>query len=113
MTSVATVITRLEGGAGVLALRGVLGLDRSAFEPVIVTGSGGRLLDLANANGVEVIVHPVLKATIDPVNDPRAVRWLARLAARRAGIRRIGHIYHGFPVPRIPVARPPVRLHRA
>jgi hypothetical protein len=41
MTSVATVITRLEGGAGVMALRGVLGLDRSAFEPVIVTGSGG------------------------------------------------------------------------
>jgi len=119
MSSVATVITRLEGGAGVMALRGVLSLDRSAFEPVIITGSGGRLLDLASAHGVEIIVDPVIKATIDPVTDLRAVRWLTslltdrkpdvvhthcakagtigRLAARRAGTPRVVHTYHGFP----------------
>jgi glycosyltransferase involved in cell wall biosynthesis len=119
VTSVATVITRLEGGAGAMALRGVLGLDRSAFEPVIITGSGGRLLELASAHGVEVIVDPVLKATIDPMSDLRAVRRLAslladrkpdvvhthcakagtigRLAARRAGTCTIVHTYHGFP----------------
>ena len=119
MTSVTTVITRLEGGAGVMALRGILSLDRSAFEPVIITGSGDRLLDLASAHGVEIIVDPVLKATIDPVTDLRAVRWLTslltdrkpdvvhthcakagtigRLAARRAGTPRVVHTYHGFP----------------
>ena len=124
-TRVVTVITRLEGGAGALALRGVLGLDRVEFEQVIVTGSGGRLVEQAAAHGVEVVVHPVLKPTIDPLSDLRAARWLAalladrqpdvvhthcakagtigRLAARRAGIAHDRAYLPRVPVPRVPV----------
>jgi len=116
---VATVITRLDGGAGALALCGVLGLDRDAFQPLIITGSGGRLLDKAADNGVQVVIEPMLRPAIAPVSDLRATRWLAallaerrpdvvhthcakagaigRLAARRAGTARIVHTYHGFP----------------
>jgi glycosyltransferase involved in cell wall biosynthesis len=119
VTRVVTVITRLEGGAGALALRGALALDETAFEQVVVTGSGGRLLEQAVARDLEVVVSPVLKPTIDPLSDLRAVRWLAaelerirpdvvhthcakagtvgRIAARRAGLHRIVHTYHGFP----------------
>jgi hypothetical protein len=50
---VATVITRLEGGAGVLALRGARALDPAVAVPTIVTGSGSRLLlDQAAAAGL-------------------------------------------------------------
>ena len=38
---VATVITRLEGGAGILALRGAMTLDADAFGLTLVTGRGG------------------------------------------------------------------------
>jgi glycosyltransferase involved in cell wall biosynthesis len=116
---IATVITRLEGGAGQHALRGVQALDRDGFAPVIITGSGGRLVAQAAECGIEVVIEPMLRPTIAPRTDVRAVRWLSsvfaglrpdvvhthcakagaigRLAARRAGIGRIVHTYHGFP----------------
>lgn len=119
MKRVVTIITRLEGGAGTLALRGARALPCETFQQVIVAGSGGRLADEARAHGIEVVISPVLRSTIEATSDVRALRWLTamiadrepdivhthcakagaigRLAARRVGTNRIVHTYHGFP----------------
>lgn len=117
--AVATLITRLEGGAGVLTVRGATALDPSQFQVTIITGSGNHLLEEAAAAGLEVIMEPSLRTPIDPRSDLRALRALSdllgkrsfdvahthtakagtlgRIAAHRAGVPRIVHTYHGFP----------------
>jgi glycosyltransferase involved in cell wall biosynthesis len=116
---VVTLITRLEGGAGGLALRGAKALDPAEFETTIIAGSGNHLLDEAAAVGLEVIVEPTLRTPLDPRSDVRALRALSallsqrsfdvahthtskagalgRIAAHRAAVPRIVHTYHGFP----------------
>ena len=116
---VVTLITRLEGGAGILTLRGAKALDPEQFRVTIVTGSGSDLLDQAAAAGLEVIIESALRTPIDPWRDVQALRALStllrkrpfdvahthtakagvlgRLAANRAAVPRIVHTYHGFP----------------
>lgn len=116
---VTTVITRLEGGAGAMALRGARALDPREFEVTLITGSGDRLLAEASAAGLRTVVEPALRAPIAPAADALALRRITavlhrrgfdvvhthcakagavgRVAARRAGVPRIVHSYHGFP----------------
>ncbi len=117
---VATVITRLEGGAGQHALRGALIMDPAACQMTIITGSGDPLLlERAAAGGLEVLIEPALRAPIAPGSDLLALVRLrnlfgrrsfdvvhthtakagvaGRLAAHRACVPRLVHTYHGFP----------------
>jgi glycosyltransferase involved in cell wall biosynthesis len=116
---VAVVITRLEGGAGILALHGARVLDPSQFEVTVITGGGDPLAQAARAAGLEVVAEPSLRAPIGPARDLLALRKLTsllrrrrfgvvhthtakagaigRIAAHRAGVSRVIHTYHGFP----------------
>lgn len=113
---VATVVTRLQAGAGIVALRGAEALAERGHQVTIIAGSGDRLLDEACT---EVIMEPSLRSPIAPRDDLLALRHLTalfarrhfdvvhthsakagtvgRLAAHRAGVPRIVHTYHGFP----------------
>jgi glycosyltransferase involved in cell wall biosynthesis len=120
---VSVVVTRLQAGAGVVALRGAMALDPERFAVTMVAGrgdsSGDRLFAEAATAGIEVITEPALCAPIAPRDDLRALRRLTelfgrrgfdvvhthcakagavgRLAAHRAGVPRIVHTFHGFP----------------
>ena len=109
----------MEGGAGLLALRGAKAVASGAIELTIVTGRGDRLLEAATAAGLEVILEPSLRAPIVPQSDLRALHRLValfeerdfdvvhthtakagalgRMAARRTEVPRIVHTFHGFP----------------
>jgi glycosyltransferase involved in cell wall biosynthesis len=116
---VAQIVTRFIAGAGGVALRGALHLDRDRYRVTIVTGEGGPLTELAEQAGMEVVIEPSLVSPLSPGDDLTALRRLTRictdrrfdvvhthsakagalgrLAAHRCGVPVIVHSYHGFP----------------
>jgi len=103
---VATVITRLSAGAGGVALRGALALDRERYEVTMITGGtgltgergpagdrvltgadavrcapAGDLLAEAYAAGLGVVRVPALVPQIAPRQDAAALRALTTLLA--------------------------------
>ena len=86
------MITRLQAGAGGVALRGAQALDAERYEVTIVAGdcgagadsdgSGDSLLARATAAGLTVVSVPELVSPISPGHDRRALRRLTELMAR-------------------------------
>jgi glycosyltransferase involved in cell wall biosynthesis len=117
---VAQVVTRFTAGAGGIALRGALALDRDRYVNTILAADGGSLLASAEEAGLEVIRlrHMAGGRGIYPWRDARGIEELSehllaqrfdlvhthsakagalgRLAARRIGIPAV-HTFHGFP----------------
>ena len=89
--SVAVVVTRLQAGAGGVALRGAQALDPLRYEITIIAGdsgggadsdgSGDSMLVRATAGGLNVVTVPELVSPISPGNDRRALRRLTELLA--------------------------------
>jgi glycosyltransferase involved in cell wall biosynthesis len=117
--AVAQVITRFTAGAGGVALRGALALDRERFDVRVFAAPGGSLTPEAIEAGIPVVPIPSLRPELDPVHDRRALEELTghlartrfdvvhthsakagaigRWAGRRARVPTIVHTFHGFP----------------
>ena len=90
--SVAVVVTRLQAGAGGVAMRGALALDPLRYEATIIAGDSGggadsdgsgdsMLIRAANA-GLRVVIVPELVSQISPASDSRALRRLTEQLAQ-------------------------------
>ena len=129
------MVTRLQAGAGGVALRGALALDPERYEATIIAGdtdgvadadgSGDRLLVHAAAAGLRVVSLPELVSPISPRQDTRCLHLLTEHLARcgydvvhthsakagalgRLAAERAGHAPRGAHVPWLPVPRVPV-----
>lgn len=118
-TRVCHVITKLElGGAQQNTLYTVTHLDPSRFEPLLVTGREGVLVEEARASGVRLHLLDSLRREVSAAGDLRALRdlvgvlrrerpdivhthsskagVLGRWAAALAGVPCVVHTIHGF-----------------
>ena len=72
-------ITKLEfGGAQQNTLYTLAALDRRRFEPVLVTGPEGYLMDQAREMDADLRVIRHMERPVNPVRDLRAYRELVR-----------------------------------
>ncbi len=88
---VAVVITRLQAGAGGVALRGALALDPMRYQAAIITGdtgtgsdsdgSGDSMLVQAESAGLRAVSVPDLVSPIAPAKDLRALGRLTAVLA--------------------------------
>ena len=119
MVNVAQVVTRFIAGAGGVALRGALALDRDRFSVTILSHDGGPLFAEAERAGFQVVRLRHMCPELSPLQDRRALNELqarlaeggfevvhthsakagalGRVAAHRLGIPGIVHTLHGFP----------------
>jgi glycosyltransferase involved in cell wall biosynthesis len=89
--SVAVIVTRLQAGAGGVALRGALALDPLRYAVTIIAGdtggsadsdgSGDSMLVRAANAGLRVVSVPELVSQISPASDSRARRRLTEQLA--------------------------------
>ncbi len=116
---VAQVVTRFIAGAGGVALRGSLALQRAGYSIAILTADGGDLLGEAEGAGLQVVRLRHMRPEINPREDFLALNELrqalfrlrpavvhthsakagaiGRLAAHQLASAAIVHTFHGFP----------------
>lgn len=115
------VITKLEfGGAQQHALYITANLDKSRYDPILITGPEGYLMDDARNMGIDLRIAPSMERPVNPFADLRTCRELVALlkpygnkpsivhtnsskagilgrwAAHRVGVPVILHTIHGF-----------------
>ena len=88
------IITKLEfGGAQQNTLHTVAHLDDRYFDPLLIAGPGGYLMETAREMGIRVTVARNMERPLNPFRDARAFRELVRLLEPYRGRPAIVHTH--------------------